>query len=120
MSASSSSPRPRPVASESDCQTCSPGQPELLQNALTLGLERRDAASDQRDGRGVGGGERIAELLVTGQALAQPADGRQQPRLGVDPRGGPAQPRDAFDVLLGGVLDRLALDELLGCHPSGG
>lgn len=60
-------------------------EPELLDDAFALGLQRGHAASDHFNRRETGGRKRVAEALIPRQPLAKSARRGEQTRLGVEP-----------------------------------
>ena len=91
-------------------------QAELVRDARPVGpLERRDLAGDDLGRRVAGGRERVAEALVAGQALAQPARHGEQLRRAVGLDRGGADAREAALVPVLGALE-LVRHAAEGCH----
>ena len=60
-----------------------PGEPELLGDAVSLGLQRRDPAGDHLHRGHAGGRQGVSEPLVTRKALSESLGEREQAWLGV-------------------------------------
>jgi hypothetical protein len=85
-------------------------RPKLSRQALGLRSQRRHSAGDYLNRSATGGGERIPELLVAREPVPQPAGGREQGGLGVEPLGRAPQAGDPLRV--GGRLHRQFVDRL--------